>query len=329
MLPDSSDATQTESKARTIPTAWGSASSALTRFAVGSIRATTWVQSAPADQTASSVTATKPQGMKLSLMVAVTLFVRGLTRTMLLPEGRATQTASPLAVTPMCGEQQALSGPTRIVATIRLVAGSIRVTLGPRASAIQTAPGETATPEGCPGTWIVALTLFVVGSIRETVSSRGWEIQTAPPPAAASSPGETLILAMIAFRRGSIRISVDVVSLSAQTAPSPAVNGPPSAGTGMFATTLPAGGSGRMFGVAVPAAVAGIGAGTAFVGPALTLVTIFEAKLLTQTEPPAGVTVSPDAAPAGRATRIGGPAAFPERTSILLTIPRAASPTNR
>src|SRR5581483_2967503 len=127
MLPDSSDATQTESKARTIPTAWGSASSALTRFAVGSIRATTWVQSAPADQTASSVTATKPQGMKLSLMVAVTLFVRGLTRTMLLPEGRAARAAPPPAGSLVTGEQEALSGGALMVAAARFVAGAIGV----------------------------------------------------------------------------------------------------------------------------------------------------------------------------------------------------------
>jgi hypothetical protein len=69
--------------------------------------------------------------------------------------------------------------------------------------------------------------------------------------------------------------------------------------------------------------------GVEVVGDALTRESVLEAKLLTQTEPPADATARPGAILSGGATRIGRPAAFPERSSILLTVPRTESPTNR
>src|SRR3954451_12843707 len=105
-------------------------------------------------------------------------------RTNLFPYGTATQTARRDAITLACSAQQARFGPTRMVATTRLVAGSIRETLGPPAFATHTASGSTAIPSGLEPTWMVAVTLFVAGSIRVTVSSDGLESQTAPSPAA-------------------------------------------------------------------------------------------------------------------------------------------------
>ena len=84
-------------------------------------------------------------------------------RTSLFPYGTATQTARGDAITLMCSAQQARFGPTRMVATTRFVAGSIRETLGPPAFATQTAPGETAIPSGLGPTSMVAVTLFVRG----------------------------------------------------------------------------------------------------------------------------------------------------------------------
>src|SRR5580765_4582418 len=120
-------------------------------------------------------------------------------RTSFFPYGTATQTARGDAITFMCSAQQARFGPTRIVATTRFVAGSIRETLGPPAVATQTAPGETAMPSGCGPTGMVAMTLFVAGSTRVTVFNDGLESQTAPSPAAAASGVPTLILATMTF----------------------------------------------------------------------------------------------------------------------------------
>src|SRR5215470_9967651 len=102
---------------------------------------------------------------------------------MLFAYGRATQTAWGDANRYVCSAQQSRFGPSRIVATTRFVAGSIRDTLGSPAFATQTAPGVTAMPSGCGPTAMVAVTLFVSGSIREIVSSDGVESHTAPLPA--------------------------------------------------------------------------------------------------------------------------------------------------
>src|SRR6266550_1524494 len=328
MLAEPRTATHTEPYARATPTGWGSANSAVTLFARGSILATESLQPPPADQTPLSPAATKPHGPYASLMLVATLLVPGSTRTILLPLGTATQSASRPAIRLMCSEQQKSFGPKRIVATTRLVAGSIRVTLGPPASAIQTAPGETATPDGCGPTWIVALTLLAVGSMRETASSDGCVSQTAPSPAAAASPGETLMRATTAFCLGSIFMSVDSVSLIAQTAPSPTAKAPPCGGTGILAMTLPARPSACAFAAAVWPLLAVTARGGSAPEVALTRVSVLEAKLLIQTELPAGATVRAGAAFAGGATRICGPAAFPDRSSIRLTVPWTASPAN-
>src|SRR5579859_5508553 len=101
------------------------------------------------------------------------LFVVGSMPTISFAFGTATQTLPPLAVRLICSAQQARFGPTRIVATTRFVAGSMRETLGPPALATQTALGEMAIPAGCGPTWMLAVTLFVAGSMRETVSFDG------------------------------------------------------------------------------------------------------------------------------------------------------------
>src|SRR5262245_66486793 len=119
-----------------------------------------------------------------------------------------------------------------------------------------------------------------------------------------------------------MRSNVDDMSLIAQTAPSPTANGPPCGGTRMLSTTRPAEGRGKRFGVAArPPSASTAAAVEELVGLALTRVSVFDAKLLTQTEPPAGAIASAGTASAGRPTRIGRPAALPERTSILVTVP--------
>ena len=57
-------------------------------------------------------------------------------------------------------------------------------------------------------------------------------------------------------------------------------------------------------------------------------VSVFEAKLLTQTDCPAGATEGAGASLAGRAMRIGSPTFFPECTSIRVTVPSSWSVTN-
>ena len=80
--------------------------------------------------------------------------------------GTTVQTAPPAAITPMWSAQQALVGPSGIVATTLFVAGSMRLTLGmsgvARPSlATHTARGVTAIPNGFLPTWIVLLTRYV------------------------------------------------------------------------------------------------------------------------------------------------------------------------
>ena len=53
--------------------------------------------------------------------------------------------------------------------------------------------------------------------------------------------------------------------------------------------------------------------------------TVFELKLLTQTDLPAGAMAMVAPSPAGGATRIGGPTLWRVRTSIRLTVPASAS----
>src|SRR5213592_969828 len=225
-LAESMTATQTEPNPVTRPTGCGSASLAVSFFMPGSIRATTSAQAPPVDQRPLSSAMREAQGAYGSFTVPFTLFVEGSTRTILFAFGTATQSAPGDATRLMCCEQQASLGPTRIVATTRFVAGSIRETLGPPALATHTAPGETEIPAGCGPTPMVAVTLFVAGSKRETAFPAGCESQTAPSPATAASGGETLIRATTALRLGSIRMSDDSAVLIAQTAPSPTVRGP-------------------------------------------------------------------------------------------------------
>ena len=143
-----------------------------------------------------------------------------------------------------------------------------------------------------------------------------------------------MIRAATAFRVGSIRISVESLLLIAQTAPSPAVRAPPPKSTGVRvsairAMTFAPRGSAPALLRAVWELVAVIARGCAAVEVALIRASVLEAKLLTQTEFPAGATAKAGAGFAGGATRIGGPAGFPERRSIRVAVPWTASPTNR
>ena len=61
--------------------------------------------------------------------------------------------------------------PTGIVATMRFVRGSIRVTVSPRSDVTQTAPLPAAIAFGMNGRWISAATRRVFGSRRQTTRS--------------------------------------------------------------------------------------------------------------------------------------------------------------
>ena len=125
------------------------------------------------------------------------------------------------------------------------------------------------------------------------------------------------------------------MSLIAQTAPSPTVNAPPPRGagapfpSGIRATTRAPRGSARALVGAVCAPVAEPASAEFPLEVALTRVTVFEAKLPAQIEPPEGTTTSAGESFAGEATLIADPAALPERTSIRRTVPWLASPTKR
>src|SRR5262245_4645161 len=70
-------------------------------------------------------------------------------------------------------------GPTAVLPTTVVVAGSISATLFSPLSGTKTWPfGAIAGFAGCAPTWIVATTLFVAGSIRVTVPGNGAETQT-------------------------------------------------------------------------------------------------------------------------------------------------------
>jgi hypothetical protein len=89
----------------------------------------------------------------------------------------------------------------------------------------------------------------------------------------------------------------------------------------MRATTLPPGGSARVLEPVLRPLLAITARGAEVLEDVLTRASVLEAKLLTQTELPAGATARAGAAAAAGATRIGWPAAFPERTSIRLMVP--------
>ena len=112
-------------------------------------------QCAPATQTADLLMATPPHGESarfVDVIVAATAFVASSSLTTAFPFGTVTQTDPAPAITPTWSEQQAVAGPTGIVATTRFVEGSMRETLGPSPAApwfaTQTAPGETSNPVG-------------------------------------------------------------------------------------------------------------------------------------------------------------------------------------
>ena len=120
---------------------------------------------------------------------------------------------------------------------------------GPPPSATQTAPGQTAIPDGCGPTRMLAISLFVAGSTRSPCPSTGRRARRHRRLRLPSGGERTLIRATTAFLAGSIRMSVDSASLIAQTAPSPTANAPPPSGggaprpSGIRATTLPPGGN--------------------------------------------------------------------------------------
>src|SRR5207244_6440968 len=119
-----------------------------------------------------------------------------------------------------------------------------------------------------------------------------------------------------------MRISAESLLLIAQMAPTPTVRAPPPKSTGtrvsaIRAMTFAPGGSAPALLGAVLALVTVTARDGAAVEVALILVSVLDAKLLTQTELPAGATARAGATFAGGATRIGGPAGFPERRSIL------------
>ncbi len=330
MLAERSDATHREPWSSASPIGCGSPSTVVVSLLVrASTRASASAQPPPADQTAVASDTRNAQGEYGTFTVPVTAFVAGSTRTSALLLGTATQTASSRAVIDMCSAQQAARGPTRIVATTRFVAGSMRDTPGPPMSATQTASRDTASPAGCRPAAMVAVTVFVDGSMRDTRSlPTVWETQTAPAPAATASPGPmSSTRASIVFVCGSIRKSVDVVSFTTQRAPSPAASAPPPGGTAIVATTFPPRGS------ALTAASSGSAPETTTVrdgaseGDESMRVTVFDAKLLTQTEVPPG-TIANVAPSTDGATRIDAPTFPPERASIRDTVPSSASVTN-
>src|SRR5215218_1337223 len=97
--------------------------------------------------------------------------------------GRATQTTPPATVIAPG------AGPTGIVATTRLAAGSIRTTAPSERLETQTAPAPTARPDGARPTLMVATTWLVAGSIRTTRLSAGVSTQTASSAAASRVGG--------------------------------------------------------------------------------------------------------------------------------------------
>ena len=176
-------------------------------FERGSIRVTVAEHPAPDTQTARALAATNPQGFSERRIVAVIAFVVGsiLTTDPLM----LAQTApAPAATAPR--SDPARAGPSRIVATISFVAGSMRERVGPPAFTTQTAPGVTATAVGYFPTGMVAVTLLLTGSTRETVLSGARGTQTAPFPTAGSPQtyggqafaGLTSMLATTVFSAG-------------------------------------------------------------------------------------------------------------------------------
>ena len=153
--------------------------------------------------------------------------------------------------------------------------------------------------------------------------------QTAPAPVATDSLSGTLMRATTALVTGSIRSRVDVASLICHTAPAPTAKAPPRCGTLILATTVPRGGRVRATGAVAAALEAVTAGGAAADDVELMRVSVFEAKLLTQTDVPEGEIAKGGASFAGRATRIGDPDLVPERRSIRVTVPVPASPTKR
>jgi hypothetical protein len=161
------------------------------------------------------------------MIVAVTAFVAASILTRAFPFGTVTQTDPSPGITPIWSEQQAVVGPTEIVATTWFVAGSMRETLGPLVAppwlVTQTAPGDAAIPSGSCPTGIIAVTLLVFGSTRATTLSVRIDTHTAPLPAATCPQvsgaggqelvGLSLILAVMAFAL------VPVLPLAAQAPP--------------------------------------------------------------------------------------------------------------
>jgi len=78
----------------------------------------------------------------------------------------ATQTAPSVAVIPACS-----FAPTSMLARMRFVAGSIRVTADVPNELTHTEPAPNAIPYGDPGNAMRAPTRFRRGSIRETEAS--------------------------------------------------------------------------------------------------------------------------------------------------------------
>ena len=96
------------------------------------------------------------------------------------PAWTVTHTAPAATATP-CG-----LSPRRIVAAMRAVPGSMRVTVPARRLVTHSAPAPSATAAGPPPTRTTSAIALVAGSMRLTRSSSGTATQTPPAPAASA-----------------------------------------------------------------------------------------------------------------------------------------------
>jgi hypothetical protein len=185
--------------------------------------------------------------------------VAGSTRTTEVVLGTLTQTVLESAVTDL-GPKASGSAPRASLATILSVRGSIRTTepLGasvvPQVFVTQTASGVTTIPSGpvlnCVGdpSGMVVVTRLASGSIRTTLLDIPSVAHTEPWPKASrvgphrKSGSPSAIVATTAFVAGSIRVTVRGFMFATQTAPPPMTR-PPTAGTGIEATSFPAEGT--------------------------------------------------------------------------------------
>ncbi len=194
--------------------------------------------------------------------------------------GQRPRAVPPVAVRLICSAQHARFGPTRIVATTRFVAGSMRETLGPPAFGDPDGAGRDGDSARLR-TDMDARRHFVRGRVdardRVVRTDRRARLRRRRRPSLRVE--ETLIRATIGILApGRSGISVASAALIAHTAPSPTVRAPPPNGagaprpSGMRATTWPPRGSARAVAAAVRPLLAMTARGAEVVEDALTRV---------------------------------------------------------